>query len=58
MMVTVLYIGNGLMKEGKFNDAIDMYSQSITLDSTNATYFANRYPIPVIPVLLLYCIGI
>lgn len=35
-------VGNSLMKEEKFIEAIENYSNAITLDPTNAVYYCNR----------------
>lgn len=34
--------GNALLKEQKYNEAIDAYTQAIALDPTNAVFFLNR----------------
>ena len=40
---TTLYLlGNKLMADGKFKDAIDCYDKAIELDWTNAVYLCNR----------------
>ncbi|KAJ3158331.1 hypothetical protein HK101_001358 [Irineochytrium annulatum] len=35
-------LGNKLMSEKKYSEAIDKYTEAIALDSSNAVYYANR----------------
>ena len=34
--------GNDFMKEEKYSDALESYTQAIKLDGKNAVYFCNR----------------
>lgn len=39
---TFSFLGNDMMKDEKYNEAIDFYGQAITIDPCNAVYYCNR----------------
>lgn len=39
----IYYIpGNNFMKEEKFSDALECYTQAVKLDNKNSVYYCNR----------------
>lgn len=41
-LYTIVFIGNELLKQDKFQDAIACYTKAIAIDGRNAVYFCNR----------------